>query len=139
MTGKGARAIVIDGSLLLVSMLLLSPMTSQSHHIALILPAFAILTVLLKGDRSMRRTAGVLLIASLILTNASSRDIVGQTVTLWAKENRLIALNSLLLATFLAILAFRTQPIPPLKSRLTTPLPSCGKVPTSTRSGTRQS
>jgi hypothetical protein len=92
-------------------------MTSQSHYIALVLPVFAIVAIWLKGDGSLRRTAGLLLIASFILTNASSRDIVGQTVTLWAKEYRLIVFNALLLAAFLAILAFRRQPIPPLKRR----------------------
>jgi hypothetical protein len=101
-------------SLLLVSMLLLSPMTSQSHHIALVLPVFAIVAIWLKGDETLRRMAGLLLISSFILTNASSRDIVGQTITLWAKEHRLIVFNALLLAAFLAILAFRRQPISPL-------------------------
>jgi Glycosyltransferase family 87 len=108
-TGNGARAVAIDGSLLLISMLLLSPMTSQSHHIALVLPVFAIVAIWLKADGSLRRTAGFLLLASFILTNASSRDIVGRTVTLWAKEYRLIVFNALLLAAFLAILAFRRQ------------------------------
>jgi hypothetical protein len=116
-TGSGARAVAIDGSLLLMSMLLLSPMTSQSHHIALVLPVFAIVAIWLKGDGTLRRTAGLLLIASFILTNASSRDIVGHTVTLWAKEYRLIVFNALLLAAFLAILVFRRQPTPPLERR----------------------
>jgi hypothetical protein len=57
-TGNGERAVAIDGSLLLISMLLLSPMTSQSHHIALVLPVFAIVAMWLKGDGSPRRTAG---------------------------------------------------------------------------------
>ncbi len=116
-TGNGARAAAIDGSLLLISMLLLSPMTSQSHHIALVLPVFAIVATWVKGGGSPRRTAGLLLIASFILTNASSKDIVGQTVTLWAKEYRLIVFNALLLAAFFPILAFRRQSIPPLKRR----------------------
>jgi hypothetical protein len=114
-TGDGARSVAIDGSLLLVSMLLLSPMTSQSHHIALVLPVFAIVAIWLKGDGMLRRTAGLLLIASFILINASSRDIVGRTVTLWAKEHRLIVFNALLLVALLAILALRRQPIPPLE------------------------
>jgi hypothetical protein len=109
-TGNGARAVAIDGSLLLVSMLLLSPMTSQSHHIALLLPVFAIVAIWLKGDGGLRRTAGPLLIVSFILTNASSKDIVGQTVTLWAKDYGLIVFNALLVAAFLAISALRRQP-----------------------------
>jgi hypothetical protein len=67
----------------------------------------------LKGDGAPRRTAGHLLIGSFILRNASSRDIVGQTVTLWAKDHSLIAFNALLLAAFIPILAFRRQSIPP--------------------------
>jgi hypothetical protein len=104
-TGNGARDIVVDGSLILISMLLLSPMTSQSHHIALVLPVFAAVAVWIKGNRTLRRTVGLLLISSFILTNASSRDIVGRTVTLWAKEYRLIVFNALLLAGFFAIVA----------------------------------
>lgn len=35
----------IDGALLSVSMLMLSPMTSQSHYVAIILPPFVVAAV----------------------------------------------------------------------------------------------
>jgi hypothetical protein len=93
LTGKGARAIVIDGSLLLISMLLLSPMTSQSHHIALVLPVFAIVAVFLKGDRSTRRTAGVLLIAydGMLMVRATCEGCMSIDVRRWHRQGLLRA------------------------------------------------
>jgi uncharacterized membrane protein len=111
-TRNGAGALAIDGALLLVSMLLLSPMSSQSHYVALIPAIFAVVAVWLKGDPPMRRIAAFVLIAHVVLTNATSKDLVGATITFWAKEYRLLISDALLLVVFFAILVFRPQPAP---------------------------
>jgi hypothetical protein len=111
-TRNGAGALAIDGALLLVSMLLLSPMSSQSHYVALIPAIFAVVAVWLKGDPPVRRIAAFVLIAHVVLTNATSKDLVGATITFWAKEYRLLISDALLLVVFFAILVFRPRPAP---------------------------
>jgi len=106
---NGRASPVIDGALLLISMLMLSPMTSQSHYIALLLPLFGAVAMWLKGDPAMRRAAGAVLIATLVLTNATSKDLTGAAVTQWAKDHRLLVADSLVLAVFFMTLALRTR------------------------------
>jgi hypothetical protein len=109
-TGGGRPAVAIDGALLLLSMLLLSPMSSESHYVALLLPIFAVAAAWQKGDPTVRKIAGFFLIANLVLTNATSSDLVGAAITRWAKEHRLLVSDALLLVAFFAILVFRPQP-----------------------------
>jgi alpha-1,2-mannosyltransferase len=109
-TRNQRSAIAVDGALLLISMLMLSPMTSQSHYVALILPIFAAVAVWLKGDAAMRAVAGCVLVANVVLTNATSKDLTGQAITFWAKEHRLLVADALLLVVFFAILVVRSRP-----------------------------
>jgi hypothetical protein len=118
-TGNGRPALAIDGALLLISMLMLSPMTSPSHYVALILPMFAVAAMWRKGDATMRKVAGFFVFANLVLQNATSRDLVGAAVTLWAKEHKLLVTDALLLLVFFAGVSFRTRP-----SRAPTDAPS---------------
>jgi hypothetical protein len=109
-TRDGAAATTIDGALLLISMLLLSPMSSQTHYVALIPAILAVVAIWLKGEAAMRKLAGALLIAHVALTNATSKDLVGGAVTFWAKAHRLLVSDALLFVVFFAVLAFRMQP-----------------------------
>ncbi len=108
-TRDGRPALAIDGALLLISMLMLSPMSSQSHYVALVLPIFAVAAAWQKGDPTMRRIAGFFLIANFVLTNATSRDLVGGAIMLWAQEHRLLVSDALLFLVFFAIPVFRPQ------------------------------
>jgi len=103
-TGKRPAAITVDGALLLMSMLMLSPMSSESHYIALPLAIFSITAIWLKGDTTTRRIAGFFLIMSFVLINAAARDIVGMEVTTWAKDHRLLVIDVLLLVVPFAFL-----------------------------------
>lgn len=109
---NGRAAPAIDGALLLVTMLMLSPMSSQSHYIAMVLPIFGAVAICLKGDPQMRRAAGLLLIVTVLLTNATSKDLVGKTLTEWAKVHRLLIADALLFATFFMVLAWRSRTAP---------------------------
>jgi hypothetical protein len=109
-TRNGAPGIAVDGALLLISMLLLSPMSSQSHYVAMIPAIFAVAAVWQKGDPTLRKIAGIFLIANVALTNATSKDLVGAAVTTWAKDHRLLVSDGLLFLVFFAILVFRPQP-----------------------------
>jgi Glycosyltransferase family 87 len=102
-SGNGPSALAVDGSLLLISMLMLSPMSSESHYVALIPALFMLVAVRLKGDATLRNIAGWFLLASFLLINASSRDLVGPAMAAWAKDHRLLVIDVLL---FLAPFAY---------------------------------
>ncbi len=108
-TRNAVSAVAIDGSLLAISMLMLSPMTSQSHYVAMILPIFAVVAVWRKGTPSQRLIAGLFLIVNLALMNATSRDLVGHDVTEWAREHRLLAIDALLFLAFFAYLVIGSR------------------------------
>jgi Glycosyltransferase family 87 len=108
-TRNSRAALTIDGALLLVSMLMLSPMSSESHYVALVLPILAVVALWQKGDATIRRISGFFLIANFALTNAAARDLVGVTMTAWAKDHRLLIISVLLFPVFFAIQAFRPQ------------------------------
>ncbi|MBO0756283.1 MAG: DUF2029 domain-containing protein [Bradyrhizobiaceae bacterium] len=103
-TGKRAGAITVDGALLLMSMLMLSPMSSESHYVALPLAIFSVTAMWIKGDSSKRRVAGYSLLVTFVLINAAARDIVGMDVTTWAKDHRLLVIAVLLLVVPFAFL-----------------------------------
>jgi Glycosyltransferase family 87 len=108
-TGNDASAPTIDGALLLISMLMLSPMSSESHYVALVLPIFAAAAIWRTSGGTLRRVAGYFLIAEFLLINAAARDIVGMTLTTWAKDHRLLVIATLLHLGLFAAAAFRPE------------------------------
>jgi len=103
LTPRQPESIAIDGSLLLISMLMLSPMTSRSHYVALILP-YATLITLGFRDRRTQTLGRVVLNASLILVTLSGNDIVGESVTEWAYRHSSMVLGTLVLLIYFAAL-----------------------------------
>jgi len=71
---------LFDTSAILVAMLLLSPMSSKSHFITLVLPYMLIVAVLCQRGH-LRRSVGVLLGVSFALNSLTSRTIVGDTAS----------------------------------------------------------
>ena len=69
---RKARAdmIGIDGSILLIAMLMLSPMTSRSHYIFLVLP-YTLLTMVMLRDQSTRALGAIVLAVSFVLLTAT--------------------------------------------------------------------
>jgi Glycosyltransferase family 87 len=106
-SGNGRSTPAVDGSLLLMSMLMLSPMTSPSHYVAFILAHFTMVAAWLKGDALLRNVAGGFLIVSFLLINASSRDIVGKAMTAWATDHRLLVIDVLLFLLPFAYVLYR--------------------------------
>jgi hypothetical protein len=108
-TGDRHGAPTVDGALLLISMLMLSPMSSESHYVALIPAIFAVVAVWQRGDPGMRTSAGIFLFVNFVLIHAAARDLVGMTVTSWAKDHRLLVIAVLLYVLFFAVFVFRSQ------------------------------
>jgi hypothetical protein len=103
---RGRRSIAIDGSLLLISMLMLSPMTSRSHYVALLLPYMTLLTLNFHDQRT--QTFGrCVLAASFVLVTLTSNDAVGETVTTWAYKHSFLVLGTLVLLIYFAALVIR--------------------------------
>jgi len=64
----------IDGAVLLIANLALSPMTSR-YHFVLVLPAVILVVAAVINDRRMRVYGGVVLAASFILLTGTSNDL----------------------------------------------------------------
>lgn len=99
----GAAYTGVDGSILLIAMLMLSPMTSRSHYVQLLLP-FMVMTAAAIRDRARRSLAVTVLSVSFILTTASSNDLVGGRITDWSYFYSLMGLGALVLMAGLAVL-----------------------------------
>lgn len=97
------RLIALDGGLLIVSALLLSPVSSQSHFVGLMLPYSMLAAVLIKSQPT-RVLSAAFLLASYVLTTATSNDLVGRTFTGWALWNSLPMWGTLTLAVALGVI-----------------------------------
>ena len=71
-------------------------------------PIFAVVA-LWQGRSQYPQDRRIFLLAIFVLTNAAARDLVGVTVTAWAKDHRLLVIAVLLFPLFFAIQAFRRQ------------------------------
>jgi hypothetical protein len=97
------RLIAVEGALLVVSALLLSPVSSTSHFIGLALPYSLLVAALIK-DQSRRVFYSAFLLASFVMTTATSNDLVGRDFSGWALWNSLPVLGTLILVVPLAVL-----------------------------------
>ena len=103
---RGKPAIAIDGSLLLISMLMLTPMTSRSHYIMLILPYMTLVALLFRDDRTAK-LGRIVLALSFVLITLTSNDVVGRTVTGWAYSHSFLVLGTLVLLIYFAAVVIR--------------------------------
>ena len=77
---RNDRLIAVEGALLIISALLLSPVSSQSHFVGLLLP-YALLTAALIKDASRRVFYSAMVLLSFVLLTATSNDLVGRSLT----------------------------------------------------------
>jgi hypothetical protein len=98
--------VAVDGALLLIGMLMLSPMTSRSHYIVLMLP-YCLLAAAVIRDTRMRRIGLPMLVASFLLTTATSNDLVGSWITELAYRQGHLVIGALLLVVGMAAIIAR--------------------------------
>ena len=91
----------LDGSLLLIGMLMLSPMSSKSHFVVLMLPYMALSAYVIREPR-WRWPGGSVLFASFALTTLTSRDLVGRHLAKAFLSAGCVTLGTLVLLIFLA-------------------------------------
>ena len=97
------QSIAIDGSLLLIAMLMLSPMTSRLHYVALVLPYMALLACNWHDQRTGTLGRTVLLVSFALVTLAGN-DAVGEAFTVWAYRHSAMVLGTLVLLIYCAAL-----------------------------------
>ena len=100
-------------SVVLISMLMLSPISSKSHFVVLLLPHVMIVAYLLK-HREAWAPAVPLLCASFVLNTLSSRSFVGRELATQMQTLGSITIATLLLLAVVAVIVFRGRKNPQL-------------------------
>jgi hypothetical protein len=109
-SAKAEGALLWGGSIVVISMVLLSPVSSKSHFIVLLLPHMAIVAYLIKHSEA-RRAAVPLLCASFALNTLSSRAVVGRDFSITLQSFGCIAIGTLLLLAVVAVIVFRDRKV----------------------------
>lgn len=98
--------VAVDGALLLIATLMLSPMTSRSHYVVVLLPYYLLVAAVMR-DASMRWLGLAMLAGSFVLLTGTSNDVVGRRVTEWAYQTGHLVLGALLLMVGVAAIVLR--------------------------------
>ena len=98
--------VAIDGSILLISMMMLSPMTSRYHYILLVLPYMTVIGLAIR-DRSLRVPAIITIAIAFIMGTATSNDLAGHFLTEWSYRHNFLVISALVLLAFLAFVIVR--------------------------------
>ena len=93
---------IFDASVLLIVMLMLSPISSKSHFVVLMLPYMVIVGYLIK-QRSFRNSVSVLLLLSFILHSLTSTDLVGTQVARWGSYMGSVTIGTIVVLIALAM------------------------------------
>lgn len=101
--------IALDGAAVTIAMLVMSPMTSRSHFVALMLP-YVVCSAAAIRDVSTRRLGVIVLTASFLLATMSGNDLVGGRITDLTAYYGALSLGSLVLLIYLAVIAHRSDP-----------------------------
>jgi hypothetical protein len=101
--------VLLDGSLLLIGMLLLSPMSSKSHFVTLMLP-FMVVTAYMMTDQRLRTGLILTSVLSSALNNLTSKDLVGRQLSVMAGYWGSVTLGTITLALVIGYLvSFKTK------------------------------
>ena len=103
--------VVLDGSLLIIGMLLFSPMSSKSHFVALILP-FMMITAYMLTDPGLRIGLLFASVLSCALNNLTSKDLVGRQLSEMAGYGGSVTLGTITLALAIGYLVNVRQKSP---------------------------
>jgi Arc/MetJ family transcription regulator len=97
--------IALDSALLVIGMLMLSPMSSKSHFVALMLP-YMVLSAYAIGETRLRKLGTVILASSFALTSLTSKDLVGRKVGEVFLSAGCVTIGTLILLVFLSYIVF---------------------------------
>ena len=100
---------VLDASVLVVGMLMLSPMSSKSHFVVLTIPNMVIAAYLIR-EKSFRSLLGYLTLMSFALSTLTSKDILGKKLGELMLNMGCVTISAVLLLIITAMIVFRTRP-----------------------------
>lgn len=100
--------IPVEGALLIISMLMLSPMSGRGHFVGLMLPYYILVAAWFK-DRHTAWLGAVVLGMSFLLCTGIPRDIVPRYVTEFMRMHSDIAYGTLVLIVYLAVMIWKPQ------------------------------
>jgi glycosyl transferase family 87 len=106
-SAKAEGALLWGASIVVISMVLLSPVSSKSHFIVLLLPHMAIVAYLMK-HREAWRAVVPLLCASFALNTLTTRAVIGRDLSVTLQSYGCIAIGTLLLLAAVAVIVFRS-------------------------------
>ena len=109
-SAKAEGALLWGGSIVVISMVLLSPVSSKSHFIVLLLPHMAIVAYLIK-HREAWRAAVPLLCASFALNTLTSRLFMGRELSNQMLSSGCITLGTLLLLAVVAVIVLQSRKV----------------------------
>jgi hypothetical protein len=101
--------VAIDGAVLLIAMLVLSPMTSRYHYI-FVLPPVIFVTAATIADPRMRKLGAWVLAISFLLRAGTSNDIAGQTITDFAYAYGFMPIGAIVLYIAFAAMTWVWHP-----------------------------
>lgn len=105
-SGRTPQALLLDGSLMLISMLMLSPQSSKSSFVALMLPYVVLSACVLQEPRA-RWIGGSVLAASFALTTLTSKGIIGKRLAEICLTSGCVTVGTLVLLVFIGYLVLR--------------------------------
>jgi len=106
MVRKPARnMIAIDGSILIIGILMLSPMTSRSHYVLLVLP-YVTLTMVMLRDQVTRGVGITVLAVSFFFLTVTSNDVVGKGLSDYAYYHSYLVIGALTLMIYIAVIVW---------------------------------
>lgn len=99
--------VAIDGAILLIATLALSPITSRYHFVLLILP-YTLLVAAAIYDRGLRRVLVPLLVVSFVLLTGTSNDLTGKALAQIAFRYGFLIGGSMVLLGGLGVVLWRS-------------------------------
>jgi hypothetical protein len=102
----GWELIPVEGSLLIIAMLMLSPMSGRGHFVTLILP-YCVLTAAWFKDKKTAWLGATVLAVSFILCTGIPRDIVPRAFTEYMRMHSDIAWGTVVLIVYLAAIVWQ--------------------------------
>jgi hypothetical protein len=104
----GWEMIAVEGSLLIIAMLMLSPMSGRGHFVQLMLPYCVLVAAWIK-DRKTAWLGATVLGVSFILCTGIPRDIVPRAYTEFMRMHSDIAWGTLVLIVYLTAITWNPQ------------------------------
>jgi len=115
-SGKMEKPFVVDASVLLISMLMLAPMSSKSHFITLMLP-YMVLSACVIQEPRFRWMGGAILAVSFALNSLTAKALMGRRLSEIFLSSGCITIGTLILLVFFGHIISEGRKASPARQR----------------------